>query len=344
MVILDFALTDHEAQYRPDLNCMLQKFCDRLAPVASNLSEEFMSIIYPVDLQMHSTCSDGTEPPGGLIQHAARLGIQVLALTDHDSVLGVDDAQRMGELCGVTVIPALEFSTKSEPARDYLDINILAYGIRHHDPALQQMLNTVYDHRLQQKIRQIELLQTYGIDVPVDEVLALASGAPGRVHVARVALARNPMRFSSIKDVFDQYLDANAPNSTYVARTFSLRVEEVIELTHQAGGIAVLAHPGSYTRVRSIASVVRRLHQSGLDGLEVRYTYAQNRGHFAASPTAVADLINYFDELADELDLVKTGGSDYHGTVKPGIQPGQAGLTLSEWHALCEVVSAFTVK
>ena len=303
-----------------------------------------MSNIYPVDLQTHSTCSDGTETPGVLVEHAARLGIQVLALTDHDSVLGVDDAQTIGKLCGVTVIPALEFSTKSEPERDYLDINLLAYGIRHHDPDLQQMLNTIYAHRVEQKIRQIERMQTYGVDVPIDEVLALASGVPGRVHIARVALARNPTRFSSIKDVFDQYLGADAPYSTYVARTFSLRVEEVIELTHQAGGVAVLAHPGSYTRVRSIESVVRRLHQSGLDGLEIRYTYAQNRGHYAASLTAVADLISYFDDLATQLDLLKTGGSDYHGTVKPGIQPGMAGLTLAEWQGLSAATSAFTVK
>ncbi len=303
-----------------------------------------MSIIYPVDLQTHSTCSDGTETPVELVQHAARLGVQVLALTDHDNVLGIDEAQAMGQICGLTVIPALEFSTKSEPERDYLDINLLAYGIRHHDPDLQQLLQTVYDYRVQQKIRQIERMQAYGLDVPIDEVQALAIGVPGRVHIAQVALARNPTHFSSIKDVFDQYLAADAPHSTYVARTFSLRVEEVIELTHQAGGIAVLAHPGSYTRVHSIDSLVRRLHQSGLDGLEVRYTYAQNRGHYAASAATVMDLITYFDDLANELDLLKTGGSDYHGTVKPGIQPGQAGLTLSEWRALCNATSAFTRK
>ncbi|MCX6049908.1 MAG: hypothetical protein NT075_32825 [Chloroflexi bacterium] len=278
------------------------------------------------------------------MQHAAQLGIQVLALTDHDSVLGVDEAQTMGELCGVTVIPALEFSTKSEADRDYLDINMLAYGIRHHDPDLQSMLKTIYEHRLEQKIRQIERLQSYGVDVPVADVLVLASGVPGRVHIARVALARNPAKFSSIKDVFDQYLGADAPHSTYVARTFSLRSEEIIELIHQAGGVAVLAHPGSYTRVRSIESVIRRLHQSGLDGLEIRYTYAQNRGHYTASATTVANLISYFDELADQLDLLKTGGSDYHGTVKPGILPGQAGLTLSEWQILSDAMSALTVK
>lgn len=293
-----------------------------------------MSIAYPVDLQVHSTCSDGTETPTALVQHAAQLGIQVLALTDHDSTLGVDKALIAGQMFDVTIIPAIEFSTKSEPERDYLDINILGYGIQHHNPELLRMLQIVYEHRVQQKIRQIERMQAYGLDVPVDEVLSLAGGVPGRVHIAQVALARNATRFTSIKDVFDQYLATDAPNSTYVPRTFSLRVEEAIELTHQAGGIAVLAHPGSYTRIHNVDDVVRRLRAAKLDGLEVRYTYAQNRGHYQASPAEVTALIAHFDALASELDLLKTGGSDYHGTAKPGILPGQAGLSLTEWQVL----------
>ncbi len=293
-----------------------------------------MSTCYPVDLQVHSTCSDGTETPTALVQHAARLGVRILALTDHDSTLGVDEALITGQKYSVTIIPAIEFSTKSEPERDYLDINILGYGIQHQHKELQRILTVVYEQRLQQKIRQVERMQAYGLDVPVDEVLARAGGVPGRVHIAQVALARNGERFTSIKDVFDQYLAADAPHSTYVPRGFSLRVEEAIELIHQAGGIAVLAHPGSYTRIREIDQVVRRLRQAGLDGLEICYTYAQNRGHYHASPAEVTALIAHFDELASELSLLKTGGSDYHGAAKPGILPGQAGLSWAEWQAL----------
>src|SRR5262245_37860321 len=111
---------------------------------------------YPVDLQLHSTCSDGTDTPETLVQLAAQLGLQVIALTDHDTTLGVDAAQTAGQSYGITVISALEFSTKSEPAHEYLDINLLAYGIRHHDAELQRILQLVYENRLQQKIRQVE--------------------------------------------------------------------------------------------------------------------------------------------------------------------------------------------
>ena len=293
---------------------------------------------YPVDLQLHSTASDGTETPTALVQHCAARGLRVMALTDHDSVLGVEEALNAGRAEGIWVVPAIEFSTRPELERDYADINILGYGIDPHHPELTRVLQQVIDSRIEQKIRQTERLQDYGVDVPVSEVLALAQGVPGRVHIARVAMERNPERFTSIQDVFAQYLASDASNPTHVGRTFSLRVEDAIEITHVAGGIAVLAHPGSYTRVRDVDGVVRRLQQAGLDGLEVRYPYAQNRGHYDALPAKVEQLVAHFGALAQELGLLQTGGSDYHGSVKPGILPGDAGLTIEEWDTLYKTV------
>src|SRR5215207_3382046 len=126
---------------------------------------------YPVDLQLHSTASDGTDTPTALVNISAERGVRVLAVTDHDSVLGVDEAMAAGRAVGVWVLPAIEFSTRSELDRDYADINILAYGIDPHHPQLGQLLQQVIDNRIAQKIRQIERLQTYGVDVPVAEVL-----------------------------------------------------------------------------------------------------------------------------------------------------------------------------
>lgn len=289
---------------------------------------------YPVDLQLHSTASDGTDAPAALVALCAARGVRVVALTDHDSVLGVDEALVAGRQWGVQVIPALEFSTRSEPARDLLDINILALGIRHQDAGLLATLERVLASRVEQKIRQIERLQAYGVAIEIDDVLARAQGVPGRVHIAQEALARNPQRFTSVADVFAQFLAPEAPNSTYVARTFSLSVEDAIAVTHAAGGIAVLAHPGAYPRVRDIDGVVARLAAAGLDGIEVRYPYAHNRGHFGAPAQAVAALIAHFYTLAVQHDLLITGGSDYHGQAKPGITPGMAGLTWPEWEAL----------
>ncbi len=290
--------------------------------------------LFPVDLQVHSTCSDGTETPRELVAHAARLGIQVLALTDHDSVLGMEEAIQAGRSEDVRVLPGIEFSTEQEPTQDFFEINILGYGLRHRDPALLKVLDRVMESRLQQKIRQIEKLQSFGLDVPVEEVLALAGGVPGRPHIAQVIMARNPGRFRSVDEIFQQYLNPDAPQSAYVQREFSLRVEEAIQLTHQAGGVAVLAHPGIYHRVQDVDQAVRRMVAMGLDGIEVWYPYHRlpARRLSGREPGAI---VAHFQALAEELGLLKTGGSDYHGKRKPNLL-GEAGLTLERWRELCE--------
>ena len=136
--------------------------------------------IYPVDLQVHSNCSDGTDTPKQLIAKAAELGIRVLAVTDHDSVLGVADAQAHGAQAGVHVLPAVEFSTARDRENDFRDFDILGYGIDPKNSTLVETLSRLKESRIDQKSRQVERLQSYGLHVPVEEVLALAGGVPGR--------------------------------------------------------------------------------------------------------------------------------------------------------------------
>ena len=285
-------------------------------------------IVYPVDLQTHSTCSDGTDTPKELIAKAAKAGISVLAVTDHDSVMGVAAAQAAGMEAGVQVLPAIEFSTAAEEERDFLDINILGYAIDPTAPALLEMLDRVQKSRVEQKIRQVKRLHTYGLHVPVEEVLALAGGVPGRPHIAQIALKHNPHKFSSLSEVFQQYLAPDAVNPTYVRRCFNLAVEDAIELTHAAGGKAVLAHPGSYRRVRNLEDALRRMAEAGLDGLEVYYPYDSE-----ADGSMRDRLIARFAELAERFGLFATGGSDYHGDRKNN-RLGEAGLESEQWERL----------
>ncbi len=283
--------------------------------------------VFPVDLQVHSNCSDGTDTPQELVARAAGLGIRVLALTDHDSVLGLSEAQAHGAEAGVYVLPAIEFSTASDRARDFLDFDILGYGIDPTDPVLLDTLDRVMESRVEQKVRQAKRMQEYGLHVPVDEVLALAGGVPGRPHIAQVALEHNPEKFTSISDVFEQYLASDAEHSTHVRRSFIIQVEDAIELTHAAGGKAVLAHPGIYRRIRSLEESLSRLVEIGLDGLELNYPYAAEGRYATDMPLA------HFGKLADRFGLFTTGGSDYHGERK-GNQLGEAGLDLHQWERL----------
>ena len=290
-----------------------------------------MNRTWLVDLQTHTTFSDGTDTPEELIAKAAALGIRVLAVTDHDSLRGVAAASAAGAEAGVHILPAIELSTAREKERDFQDINILGYGIDPADSTLLAKLEEVIESRIEQKICQTKRLQSHGVHVPVEEVLALAlanDGVPGRGHIAEIALKHNRGKFTKRQDVFDEYLASDARTPTYVPRRFSLTVEGAIDLIHAAGGKAVLAHPGIYNRVNNLDDAVRRMAEAGLDGLEVFYPYgSEARGGDAD------ELIPRFARLAERFGLFATGGSDYHGANKK-IRLGEAGLGWEQWERL----------
>lgn len=286
---------------------------------------------FPVDLQVHSNCSDGTDAPAELVAKAAAAGIRVLALTDHDSVLGVASAQARAAQEGIELLPAVEFSTATDRRRDFRDFDVIGYGVNTDDAALLGTLQKLKESRFEQKARQVERMQSYGLHVPVEEVMALARGVPGRPHIAQIALKYNPDRFSSISDVFSQYLASDAEHSTHVRPTFVLGVEDAIQLTHAAGGKAVLAHPGIYRRIESLQESVGRMVDIGLDGLELHYPYAAQGTYALHWPLA------QIEELSARFGLFTTGGSDYHGERK-GNRLGQAGLDWAQWRRLREEV------
>jgi len=289
-------------------------------------------LTYPVDLQVHSVYSDGTMTPAELVAHAVERGVCVLALTDHDSVKGVPEVLAAGAEAGIEIVPAVELSIRHEPERDFVDLDILGYWIDHTDPGLQAMIQKVINGRVAQKIRQIEIMQSYGIDVPVEEVLALAKGVPGRPHIAQVVMKHNPGRFRDVQEIFDEFLSAGA--RAHVPRPFSLTVEMAVELISNAGGIPVLAHPGIYKGVRDVDNMIRRVAALGVRGLEVWYAYKQNRTHQGISDAEIQAMVAHFETLADKLGLLKTGGSDFHGARKPGLEIGDGGMTLDAYKEL----------
>ncbi len=285
------------------------------------------------DLQTHSTCSDGTDTPAELVQKAAQQGLRAIALTDHDSILGVEEALAAGREHGVEVVPALEFSTQQEPERGLIDIDVLGYWINPSDPGLRDTLERVMAARREQKIAQIKRLQEHGIEISVEEVLALAGGVPGRPHIAEVVWRRNPGRFRSKQEIFDQLLSPRSP--TYVPRSFSLTVKQAIEVILAAGGLPVLAHPGFYTHIQDIERVIRQLQEAGLRGIEVWYPYRQVHGEEISAAQAKA-MVKQFQRLAAKLHLLATGGSDYHGQRTPHIRLGECGMTWEDYQALRE--------
>jgi predicted metal-dependent phosphoesterase TrpH len=241
-----------------------------------------------VDLQVHSTASDGVLPPAAVVQAAQIAGLEAIALTDHDSMAGVPEAEEAGRTLGVRIVPGVELSA----LYDGDEYHLLGLLIDDRD-RIESRLRLFREERVQRAERIVAVLNHAGIPVTLDAVLQEAgSGAVGRPHVARALMAGGWVR--DFREAFDRWLGWGKP--AYVEKG-GLGIDEAITLVHQAGGLVVWAHPGD------AASEVKlgRLRQIGMDAVEVLHP---------SHPQALAERI--FDR-AERLGLLPSGGSDWHG-------------------------------
>lgn len=287
---------------------------------------------YQVDLHAHTTASDGQYTPTQLVERAARRGVEVLGVADHDTVSGITEAQAAGARLGIEIVPAVEFSTRHEPDKQFVGIHLLGYFIDVETPALLEVIAKVQQGRIDQKVRQIEKLQAFGFDVPVEEVFARARGVPGRPHIAAVLMDRNPDKFESIQQVFDEYLGTHA--KAHVIRDFALTVGQAIAVVKEAGGLPVFAHPGAYNGHLDPVAAVRNARAEGVEGVEVFYPYGWGHRLPGDSPAESSYWITRIEALADELGLLKTGGTDFHGRSQEIVDLGDVGLTEKQFASL----------
>ena len=241
-----------------------------------------------VDLHMHSTASDGSRSPSEVVRAAKRASLSAIALTDHDTVAGLAEARTVGAEIGVRIVNGVELSAVEGETETHL----LGLHLRDTE-VLERGLIELREMRGRRAARIVELLQSQGVQVTLDDVLIQAgAGAIGRPHVARALVADGWA--TDVRDAFDRYLGAGRP--AYVAKE-QLEMREAIAMVHAAGGLAVLAHPGGAgTRER-----IEALVAIGLDGIEVK--------HPSHSPQDTARLKAFVDQLG----LIPSGGSDWHG-------------------------------
>jgi predicted metal-dependent phosphoesterase TrpH len=241
-----------------------------------------------VDLHTHSTASDGVLPPDRVVAAAHAAGISALALTDHDSVAGIPLATVTGLALGVRVVPGVELSAHDGDS----EIHILALHVTRHG-LLESRLEFFREGRQRRSVEIVERLRGLGLDVTVEMVMDEAGDAAvGRPHIARAMIRAGSAR--DFRDAFDRYLGAGRP--AFVAKQ-RLEVGDAIAIAHEAGALAIWAHPGSDGRRARLEPLV----ELGLDGVEVRHP-----GHMVEDVNRLAALTDFFG-------LVPSGGSDWHG-------------------------------
>ncbi|MDA1297697.1 MAG: PHP domain-containing protein [Chloroflexi bacterium] len=255
-----------------------------------------------VDLHLHTTASDGTLSPTQLIELVLKTTLRVVAITDHDSTEGVDEAIAASAGSELTVIPGIEFGSEIGDS----EVHLIGLFIDHNSPALQAALERFREQRIEAAQEMVRKLNSMGVDVTWERVSELAGGSVGRPHIARAMLEKGFI--SSIPEAFDRYIGNDGP--ARVPRPKFVPVE-ALEIVHAAGGIGVVAHPRT---VSHLEDVLPPLVEAGLAGIEV---FAEKYGE---------EHQKRYRDLADLFSLIQSGGTDYHAFGSDNeVTPGMSG-------------------
>ena len=273
-----------------------------------------------VDLHTHSNESDGEQTPTELIDMAAEIGLKAIALTDHDTVRGIEEARAHAARKGIRFIPGVELDVDFEPGELHLlGLNLKLDKLTH----IEGFLEDIRHRRMTRNRKIIQHMQDDKLDISLGAMKDLAAGEVlGRMHFAHWLVGSN--RAKDIPDAFAKWL---SPGQPYHVRKSLPALREAIEAVHQSGGKAVLAHPKSL-RISwgRLETLIIEWKDMGLDGIEAL--------HSGASMNAAKRLMG----LADSHGLFITGGSDYHGANRPDrrLGSGPSGMLLGE-----ELLAAF---
>jgi len=253
-----------------------------------------MSMGY-IDLHLHTTASDGVRSPSEIVNYAKAKGLQAIAVTDHDTIEGLEEALAEGQRIGFEVIPGIEISAEHSPG----SMHLLGYFLDIHHPLLNEKLAYLQKARAERNPKIVENLNRLGVKISYDEVIrASGGGQVGRPHFAQVLQEKGYVR--TFQEAFDRFLKKGA--SAYVDKV-RFSSTEAIHFIREAGGVAVVAHPNTLgvNGSKAFEALLLQLIREGLEGIEVHYP--------EHSPPETAQ----YKFLAEKHGLVITGGTDYHG-------------------------------
>ena len=261
-----------------------------------------------IDLHIHSTASDGTLSPSEILNMAQRLNLGAISITDHDTIDGAKEALAIGIPPSLKFLTGVEISANPLPAFSYPgSFHILGYGINIDDTQLTHTLVRLQEARKNRNPRIIELMNRMGFDLSLDEIRKDCGECQlGRPHIAKQMVKKGFVQ--SLSEAFDSYLATGQP--AYVDK-YRIDCDRAIEVILDAGGIPVLAHPVLLNINDDVLEkLIICLKEKGLKGIEAYY------------PEQLPDLITRYTEMAERHGLLITGGTDFHGSIKPEIKMG----------------------
>lgn len=271
-----------------------------------------------VDLHTHTTASDGTLSPKESVMRAIEKGLKAMAITDHDTVEGIGQGMIAGEQYGLEVIPGIEISSVDSGQ----DIHVLGYYINVEDKLFLSRLSDLQNVRNKRNEMIISNLIQLGIPITLDEVAQkskMVDGNIGRPHIAEVLMDKGII--GSMDEAFQIYLGRTGKAYANPPR---ISPEEAIQYIKDAGGVPVLAHPGLYGN----DPLIHRLIKNGLMGIEVYHTdHSQEQE-------------SHFKKIADQFDLIKTAGSDFHGVRNGVVFHGEVGSKTVSYDTVIELRKA----
>ena len=263
-----------------------------------------------IDLHIHSTASDGSFSPLEILNMARDLNLGAIAITDHDTIDGSKDAIAAGIPASLKFLTGVEFSATPPPSFSLFgSMHILGYAIQLDDSDLIQALELLKSSRKNRNPQIIDRLSDLGIHISLNEILDETGegGQVGRPHIAKEMVKNGFVK--SIDEAFDRFLGIGKP--AYVDK-YRIDSNRAIEIIRGAGGLPVLAHPMllQLEKDADLEKLILTLKEMGLKGIEVYY------------PEHTPEQVAYYEKLANQHDLLMTGGTDFHGSLKPDIKMG----------------------
>ncbi len=261
-----------------------------------------------IDLHMHSDASDGNLSASELVDLAMKNAIEAIAITDHDSVGSVAQAIKYASDKDIEVVPGIEINCDASEV-GFKEVETVGLFIDYEHRAMTEFVKEAKEERLEQKKKIVKKLQELGFDIEFEELKPLTKGSLGRPHIAQLLIRKAPGKFSSIRDVFDKYLGAGMP--AYVEREKKYTLKQAISLIKKCGGLAFLAHPGTYGK--DPAKLIDFFQSQGGHGIETYYPYHLLCPELKIGEKENLQIIKSFREIAKNRNLLESGGSDFHG-------------------------------